>query len=357
MSFKGQVNHIRRKIMRGLTSNIGRSSLKKYAGKKHNIEIERVLINRPNSRLGNQLLVMPLVQEIVDTFPECKIDLFVRGGLSPILYEQYENVDRIIRLPGKPFKELPAYIKVWFTLRKYRYDMVINVDKSSSSGRLATLFTRGKIKFFCDAYENVKSNYAGIRHIAKFPVYNLRFFLNSLGFKASQNPVHNLDIKLTDDELKRGKELLDDLVSSDRKTISIYTFATGSKCYSREWWYKVYTELVDTFGDKYNILEVLPAENVSQIDFKAPSFYSRNIRDIAALIANTEVFIGADSGIMHLASSSQTPTVGLFAFTDTEVYEPYGNGSIAIDTNVTDVNHIIKIADKILSDRNKIVSA
>jgi ADP-heptose:LPS heptosyltransferase len=55
----------------------------------------------------------------------------------------------------------------------------------------------------------------------------------------------------------------------------------------------------------YNIIEVLPVENVSQIGFKAPTFYSKDVREIGALMANTEVFIGGDSGIMHLASASK----------------------------------------------------
>jgi hypothetical protein len=56
----------------------------------------------------------------------------------------------------------------------------------------------------------------------------------------------------------------------------------------------------------YNIIEVLPVENVSQIGFKAPTFYSKDVREIGALMANTEVFIGGDSGIMHLASASKS---------------------------------------------------
>jgi hypothetical protein len=62
----------------------------------------------------------------------------------------------------------------------------------------------------------------------------------------------------------------------------------------------------------YNIIEVLPVENVSQMGFKAPTFYSKDVREIGALMANTEVFIGGDSGIMHLASASKVSTVGLF---------------------------------------------
>jgi ADP-heptose:LPS heptosyltransferase len=61
----------------------------------------------------------------------------------------------------------------------------------------------------------------------------------------------------------------------------------------------------------YNIIEVLPVENVSQIGFKAPTFYSKDVREIGALMANTEVFIGGDR-IMHLASASKVSTVDFF---------------------------------------------
>ena len=46
-------------------------------------KIKRILICRPNHRLGNLLLITPLIQEISETFPDCKIDLFVKGGIAP----------------------------------------------------------------------------------------------------------------------------------------------------------------------------------------------------------------------------------------------------------------------------------
>ncbi len=108
-----------------------------------------------------------------------------------------------------------------------------------------------------------------------------------------------------------------------------------------------YERLKSEYPD-YNIIEVLPVENVSQIGFKAPTFYSKDIREIGSLIANTEVFIGADSGIMHLASSVQTPTVGLFSVTNIKMYAPYNNNSLAIDTNSGSIDDWIKILDSIL---------
>jgi ADP-heptose:LPS heptosyltransferase len=326
--------------MHGLTQNIGNHRQMKLPVNLNPEKIRKILISRPNNRLGNQLLLTPLVQEINRIFPNAKIDLFVRGGLASVIFENYENVDRIIRLPKKPFKELIAYIGVWISLRKYRYDMVINAVNDSSSGRLSTAIARAQIKLYGNEYPELGNKYQDYVHIAKKAIYDLRDYLSRLGFEGNNAPLPVLDIKLTSSELAKGKKLLDNLVSGEKKTITLYTYATGDKCYSESWWLTLYERLKDRYEDEYNIIEVLPVENVSQIAFKAPSFYSKNIREMAALMANTEIYIGADCGIMHLAAAANIPVVGLFSITNTNVYRPYNAGSVAVNTN-----HIICVDD------------
>ncbi|MDR1756487.1 MAG: glycosyltransferase family 9 protein [Culturomica sp.] len=347
MSFKSTINQYRRTILTGLTRNIGKSGKIKNGIIRPQQEV-RILISRPNSRLGNQLLVTPLVQELTEAFPNAKIDLFVRGFLSPIIFENYPQVDRIIRLPKKPFKELGKYLKVWLSLRKYRYDLVLNVTDHSSSGRLSTAFARGKCKIYNDVAAELQTQHADYLHIAKFPVYNFRKYAALFGIPEASKPIPSLNIKLSEQELENGKTVLNRLVDDRKNTIAIYTFATGSKCYSKAWWQEVYGKLKEKYQNDYNILEILPIENVSQIDFQATSWYSKEIREIASVMANTCIFIGADSGMMHLASAAQTPTVGLFSTTSIERYGPYNRHSIAIDTNTTSVDEMIAQIDTVL---------
>ena len=106
--------------MRGLTKNIG-ASVNQNSNLPAREEIKRVLICRPNQRLGNLLLITPLVQEVTATFPECKIDLFVKGGLAPIIFENYDNINLVIELPKKPFKNLINYFKVWITIKNFQF--------------------------------------------------------------------------------------------------------------------------------------------------------------------------------------------------------------------------------------------
>lgn len=344
---KGEINHVRRTIMRFLTSGVGKSTspekIKAILDKK-DTDV-RILIIRPNSRLGNQLLITPLLEEITDIFPNCKIDIFVRGNLAPILFQNYKQVDRIIKLPPKPFKALLKYAKVWFSVRKHRYDIVINIEGNSSSGRLLTKLSRSNLKIFGENIPELETKFSDYLHTGKKAVYNLR---NSIG-KDPSIAISPLSFRLNTNELKNGKLVLEQLVNNNKPTICIYTFATGGKCFSKDWWKYIYTHLKDKYEGNYNILEVLPKENVSQIDFAATPYYSTDIREMGAVIANSMIFITADCGIMHLASSVGTPTVGFFSYTDPQKYEPYNKNSIAIETEKISKEDIVIEIDKILN--------
>lgn len=344
MSIKRKVNHYRRKLFQMLTKNIDVTRLGQLETKP---EIKRILIIRPNHRLGNLLLITPLVQEINELFPNVKIDLFVKGGLAPILFKNYRNIDLLIQLPKKPFKDLFRYVAGWLALRKHSYDIAINAVSGSSSGKLSTRMVEAKFKFPGDIDEDIKERYPNYKHSALYTLYSFRNYITKLGYDVDWHTIRYLDLKLTRQEIEEGKKILDSLIGSERKSIALYTFATGNKCYSKAWWQTLYERLKNEFP-AYNIFEVLPVENVSQLDFKLTSYYSKDIREIGAVIANTSVFICADCGIMHLASAVHTPTVGFFSVTLMEVYEPYNRGSIGINTNETTIDTWIeKIKDSL----------
>lgn len=352
MAILKNIDVLRRRLMHKITKNIGKSSVMKPATLNEKIEIKRVLICRPNHRLGNLLLITPLVVEVIDTFPDCKIDLFIKGNLGPIVFKNYKNIDNIIKLPRKPFKEILKYFQAWMLVKKGHYDLVINVVTGSSSGRIATKYANSKYKIFGDVDQSQQLQYDNYEHIAKKPVYSLRNYLSKFGLIDANKGIPSIDLKLSQLELTVGKKIVDKLVNSEKKTISIFTFATDDKCYSESWWLNFYDKLKNEFPN-YNILEVLPVENISMINFTAPSFYSKDIREIASVIANTAVFIGADSGIMHLASSSLAPIVGLFSRANQKEYQPFNNNSIAINTNQINQEACIDIVKEILNKNCK----
>ena len=333
--------------MHRITKNVGKSYVDPVVDTSKKLDIKKVLIIRPNHRLGNQLLLTPIVQEVINTFPNCKIDLFVKGGVAHPVFQNYKQINKIIKLPKKPFNHLFKYAMGWVSIKRTHYDLVINADKDSSSGRLLTQISKATFKVFGDVKDDIQAKYPDYKHISKYPIYNLRSYIEKLGFDNNNSNVPLLDIKLNAEEINEGKKILHHIIKNDKKTICIYTNATGNKCYSEDWWETFYKRLLKEYPN-YNIIEMLPIENISKISFKAPHFYSKDIREMGAIINNTSIFIAADNGVMHLASASLTPTVGFFSITRPSVYAPYGNGSVAINTNETTIDDWIQTINQIL---------
>tara|TARA_R110002124_G_scaffold285998_3_gene465616 strand:- start:869 stop:1912 length:1044 start_codon:yes stop_codon:yes gene_type:complete len=347
MTFDKRINAIRRSLMRSLTKSIGQAAPHQSSKLHAASEVKKILVIRPNHRLGNLLLITPLIQDISNHFPEAKIDLFVKGGLAPLVFKNYNQFHKFIELPKKPLKSLGKYLNGWLNVKSGNYDMVINVIDGSSSGRIAAKLANAKFKFFGNANTDFSAQFTDYGLMAKSPVYNFRYFLQESGFAPGSLPVPNLDLKLSRSELSQGELLLKNLVQNNQKVICLFTNATGDKIYDTTWWEDLYARLESEFKD-HTIIELLPVEKTSQLSFKAPTYFNPDIRISGSVIANAGVFIAADSGMMHLACAVNAPTVGLFKVTGTDMYAPYHERSAAIDTNTQSMDDIIAAIKKII---------
>jgi len=336
-----KLNPLKRKIFNLFTHSLQNSKRVEQLKKLPKDSNIKVLISRPNHRLGNQLLLTPLIEEVKKQFPNCKIHLVVNGNLSFILFSQDNYIEKIINLPKKPFNNLFNYIASSVKLMSNKYDIAIAGCENSNSSKIFVKLSRAKFKIYNSGTIVLDKPV----HIAKHPIYNLKTVLNP-GENLRDYNYSKLSIELTNEEIEKGNLLLKELFNnSNKKVICIFTFATGNKCHSKEWWATFYKNLEIEFND-FNILEMLPFENVSQIDFKSTYFYSRDLREIASIIENCLIFIGADSGMMHLSASTNTTTIGLFNKDNYDMYSPYGNNNQSIDTNTIQINEIIKIIKK-----------
>jgi len=335
-------NSKKRSIFKFFTRSFKNSS---YSGQLNTLNKDakiKVLITRPNHRLGNQLLLTPLIQEIKQQFPNSTIDLVLNGTLSSVLFSNFTYVETVFNLPKKPFKHLSDYLKQSARLLFNRYDIAIAGCEASNSSKIYVKLSRARFKIYDSGTQRLDKP----TYIAKYPVYNFKTFLNP-NQDLSRYEYSKLALNLSNDEIEHGQQILNRLFDNDKKTICIFTFATGAKCHSKAWWSECYHLLKSEFKD-YNILEMLPIENVSQIDFKSTHFYSKDLREIAAVIENSAVFIGADSGMMHLSAATHSTTLGLFNVTKPEIYGPYGGNNRAIVTNTTSIEELIKIISAVL---------
>ena len=115
------INYYRRRITRFLTGSLIKTKNKIPTDLPDDFEFKTILISRPNHRLGNLLLITPILAEIENNYPNCKVDIFAKGGLANILFSEYKNVNTIYQLPRKPFKELIKYLHILILINKKKF--------------------------------------------------------------------------------------------------------------------------------------------------------------------------------------------------------------------------------------------
>lgn len=300
--------------------------------------IHRVLVCRPNHRLGNTILISPLIAEIEALYPGAQIDI-LGSSASESLYADRFRIHRVFVLPQRIARHLWTSFKALHALRRSRYDLAIDACQGSQSGRLVLALSQARYKLgFPDRRLRPDSAWHALAwpaHLAHRNVFLLRRAY--AGTTRRDYPPLNLD--LSPREKEEASRVLSALCANPPNQVvmrvAIFPNATGAKCYGREWWSR-FVETFQSLCPQVRLIDLLAAHGESQLDVRLTPFYSQNLRRLAAMIACMDGFISADCGVMHLAAASGTPTLGLFSVTDPSKYAPYGNANSALDTRTMD---------------------
>ena len=110
------INYIRRKITRFFSKLFINESFREHTFDLNITQVKTILITRPNHRLGNNLLLTPLIKELSFIFPNAEIHIFTKGNLADVVFENYREVVKLIKLPRKPFKNLLKYFITYSTV-------------------------------------------------------------------------------------------------------------------------------------------------------------------------------------------------------------------------------------------------
>ena len=317
--------------------------------------IHRVLICRPNHRLGNALLISPLLAEVEALYPGAEIDIIGAGHAARSLFGNRFLVRQIYSLPPKIARHLWFSVALLRQLRGNTYDLAIDACDGSQSGRLLLAMVRARYKLgLPDAQQNPGSAWhalSGPEHFAQRGVFLLRTaYAGTL-----EGAYPPLTLRLADDEREQARRALAAILgepavssASPRPVLGLFTNATGAKRYDTSWWQQFVARL-RVLQPELRIVDLVADHGQSQLGDGFASYYTRDLRRLAAMIANMDAFISADCGVMHLAVASGTPTLGLFSVTSAAKYGPYGPANSAIDTRRLSPAEVAGIASDWLS--------
>lgn len=287
--------------------------------------IQRILVCRPNHRLGNTLLLTPLLVEIERRFPGAEVDLLSAGPAAHAVFRGFDIVGDCTTLDRRAARRPVATIGALRKLRSRRYDLVIDAAAGSSSGRIASAMARARYQLRTDAMPT----HDDVTHLAARPVQALRWALGA----TAEAAVPPLDIRLSDVERRGGTDALARVLREANErglpVMAIFPNATGSKRLPADWWSEFTHELLSRIGEAC-VVELVSADGQSRLGGGYPTYYTSDPRKLAAFIEAAGTYISADCGVMHLAAATTATVVGIFGPTDPARYAPYGRSNIAI---------------------------
>lgn len=340
----------RRGIVQWLLQHALRKAGKKLLdiGQLADVAIHRILVLRPNHRLGNILLLTPLLAELERVFPGAEVDVLIAGNSAGELLEFFPSVRHVHGLPHHMVRHPATTVAMITRLRRTRYDLAVDTSVNSHSSRLVLEVVSPRYRIGVPGRGDATWSRVMVsapKHFAKLPVFLVR---HALAREEGRNGIAYppLSVRLTSLERKTGREIFQSLTRDSARfhtTLGVFADATGAKCYAGSWWLEFLTA-IEVALPNCEVIEFVPADGRSRLSDRFPTYYSTSLRKLASVISNVTCFVSADCGVMHLASATGVPTIGLFSVTDPTRYEPYGEFNRSLQTRYKTPDEIAAIA-------------
>lgn len=287
----------------------------------------RILVVRLNKRLGNAMFITPLLRSLAATFPDADIDILMRGRANAVLLRGLPGVRATHVLESG----LGSALGMIRAVRRQRFDLAVIPSRGSSSDRYGALLCGADRRLgFAGPDQWLRLSHAAApdaeHHPGRSPLALLR---NGLG----ETPVklhHYLSVQPDADARAAAAAARRAALGANHgPVLAFFTRATGNKQLPTDWW-QAWLNALRQSGDTPQLLEIKPGPDAAALAPDMPGVHLAALDQLAALIADAELFVAGDCGPMHLAAATGTPTVGLFRASSPAHYAPLGPHCVSL---------------------------
>lgn len=293
--------------------------------------------------IGDAVMTIPALRALKRSLPEARLCLLVKPWVAP-LFEKDPDIDEII-LYSDEYRGLAGKLRLARRLKEYGFDFAV-LFQNAFDAALITFLARIKKRIGysrdgrgflltdalpCDAPEK------NLHHID----YYLNLVKKS-GFNGTPDlPWLFLDIE----ERKRARQMLEGL---KRPVIALNPGAVYGS--SKRWFPERFAEVASRVITELNGSAVIlggPKESGIADDILkhvAPSLVTHasllnlsgrtTLRELIAIISESDVLVTNDSGPMHIGYAVGTPLVAIFGSTSPEHTGPVGKSDIVIKKSI-----------------------
>jgi ADP-heptose:LPS heptosyltransferase len=306
--------------------------------------VRRVLIYRLGS-LGDTLVALPALNLVARAFPQAErrmltnVPVNVKAPPAAAILEHTGLVDGFFRY-AVGTRNIVELLRLWWTLWRWRPDVLVYLGSArgvESAQRDERFFRMCGIRRMIGVpvTDDMQRNHWQEAEKALEPeAERLARNIVELGDARLDDPA-SWDLHLTDGEKARADAALGQVAGMAMIAVSV-----GTKVQSKDWGRENWRALLGSVAAKYPgfglALSGAPEESEAS-EFAAQLWHEAgggpvvNLcgkltpRESAAAFRRARLFIGHDSGPMHLAAAVQTPCVAIFAARNKpRVWFPYG---------------------------------
>ena len=296
--------------------------------------MKRFLIVKPSS-LGDVVHAFPAVSLLAENEPGAEIDWLVIPSLAPLV-KYHPAVKDVILFQRKEMgriTEFPkAFLNLWSSIRKKKYDAVIDLQGLLRSSLIARLAKSSSFAGPAECRESVSTVfYTQKLHSSENSSHavwkNLAMMADFLKVPVPDKP--KFEFKQNPDAAGRAARMLRGI--AHEKYIAA---APGARWESKQWPPDFFAECINLFLERhreyYAVLLGSGNEKGQGEELKKHLRFpvldlmgATGIPELVECLRNASLFFCNDSGPMHIAAAVNTPLTAFFGPTDPDLTGPF----------------------------------
>lgn len=272
------------------------------------------------TRIGDAVLSSGLVQHLSESYPQARLTIAC-GAVAAPLYAGVPNLDRVISIVKQPASG--HWLRVWRDVVGTRWNLIVDIRRSIIPW---TVWANRRLisRPASDADEHRVISLARTLNLADRPPAPCLWTLD--GHRA------------------RAEHLIPD-------GGPVLAIAPTANWRGKIWRGERFVDLIGRLtGDGPGADAIMPNARIAVLggpgeaaaaatvfdavpeDRRVNLVGSEDLPTVAACLKRCALFVGNDSGLMHMAAAADIPTVGLFGPSRPENYRPWGDLAVAVRT-------------------------
>ncbi len=329
---------------------------------------KKILVVRQHNQLGDLLACMSVFRALKEKYPSSELSVIVSPANKDALHKN-KFIDELFVFDKNKMLSF-GYLKQLILFLRKNYDLaVVPVTVSISfTSNLLCRIAKATIRIGPNSLSGKVNSSAFLfdRRInldwRKYPDANVSdFSLDILRPFGITTENFSSEISYDEKDETEAKEFIQSFTRKNGKIIGLHV---GAGKPPNRWSYENFISLINLLEADYQPIVYLTGSSddlelinviLSGIIPETKLFLNKEIPEVAALIAQSDLFITNDTGIMHVAGTTPIPQISIFGPTNPFNWAPIGkqkhflrNSDLIDDVTVDEVFSLCK---KLLADK------